>query len=286
MYFALAIYLILRFEEPKRGNKEAELKIALERAEANYEYKITKDTIKSVLFSRSNILVLFEGIFTSLFFGVVDLVLIPYIQGPPRNISPSVSSYLILLFSIPATIIGSVYLAKYSDRKAKENVKNRLKFIIFGLVIGAVFISLLFLIPIPSFTKEEGDSFVYIIQFPIIIMVGLALFTSRVSFSMFNVNQTPIIQELNLPETQGTMKSLNQLVEVLGYALGPIFAGILIMMFGGDYVALAPFILLFSCPGIVMWILVFRSFDSDRTKICQILTTRANEIQNRCKNST
>ncbi len=283
MYFALALFLVFRFEEPKRGNKEMELRKALEQTDAKYEYKITKDTMRSVLLSRSNILVLLEGIFTSLFFGIVDLVLIPFIQGPPRNVSPSVSSYLILLFSIPATIIGSVYLAKFSDRKAKQSIKNRLNLIIIGLIIGAVFVSLIFLIPIPSFSREEGDSFLHIIQVPSILAVGFVLFVSRVSFSIFNVNQTPIIQELNLPETQGTMKSLNQLVEVLGYALGPVFAGILIVVFGGNYFALTPCILLFSLPGIVMWILVFKSFDSDRKRISQVLSARAEQIEKESK---
>ena len=282
MYLYLIIHLISKFEEPKRGNKEKELQKALEKDGAKYEYKISKETMKHVLFSRSNLLILMEGIFTSLFFGIVDLVLIPYIQGPPRNISPSVSSYLILLFSVPATVLGSIYLAKFSDRKAKRNMKNRLYLIIFGLITRAVFVSIIFTIPIPSFSMEQGNSFAYIMQVPVIYMVGIVLFVSRLSFSIFNVNQTPIIQELNLPETQGTMKSLNQLVEVLGYALGPIFAGILISLFEGNYLALAPFILFFSFPGICMWIIVLNSFERDRKVISQILCERAEQIKHNC----
>lgn len=284
LFIVLAIYLLIYFKEPMRGAMEHEIAKVLSATGSRYNYKITKETVKSVLFSSSNILVLVEGIFTSLFFGIVDLVLIPYIQGPPTNISPSVFSYIILIFSIPATLIGSVLLAKFSDKLAEKSSRNRIYLIIIGLIIGAIFSALVFTIQIPSLTLEQGNSFKDVFVIGKIQIIGVVLLVSRVSFSIFNVNQTPIIQELNLPETQGTMKSLNQLVETVGYALGPIFAAFLLEIFNQNYSALSPAIFLFSLPGIIMWFIVLSRFNHDRSKISQILAFRSEEIQQNFQN--
>ena len=75
-----AVVCIKFMREPKRGGKTEELKNALTQ-NMNYNYKITKETLKSTIFSKTNIVAFSEGFLTSLVLGIADILLIPYLQN-------------------------------------------------------------------------------------------------------------------------------------------------------------------------------------------------------------
>ena len=83
--------------------------------------------------------------------------------------------------------------------------------------------------------------------------MGILFFTSNVIGSLFMVNQAPLIQEINLPEAQGKIVSWNQLVESIGWGLGAIIVGILLVMTGTNYQLTILMLMVFIIPGIVVW---------------------------------
>ncbi|MCP4762658.1 MAG: MFS transporter, partial [archaeon] len=124
-FFFLFFWFTFKFKEPKRGVQEKALKGLLKNSKIKYEYQLSKETLRSTVFSKTNVLILLEGIFSGIFFGVLDLVLLPYIQSPPRNISPVNSSIFMFAFGIPGAFIGTFIFSKISDKYGSRNLKNR-----------------------------------------------------------------------------------------------------------------------------------------------------------------
>lgn len=284
LYFCLAIYILAIFKEPKRGIQEHALKEVVSRDDVTYTYKMDKETTKKVLFSRTNLLVFAEGIFSGIFFGVIDLVMLPYIQSSPRNISPSMTGLFMLLFGIPGAIIGNIFFARISDKYGKKDIKNRITLIIFSFCSAIILIILMFLIPLPALTKVEGNSVNTLWLYPIFFAFGIVIFFNSMLFSLFSMNQPVIIQEINLPEGQGTIRSLNQFVEIASYGAGPMIAGYLLITLNYDYLGVILRVLLIGIPGILMWIPVYWTITKDRNTITEILEIRAKELKQAADN--
>jgi MFS family permease len=278
IYLVLAAYLIFYFQEPKRGIQEQALAEVLANDEIKYHYKLNKETVRDTLFSKTNLLVFAEGIFSNVFFGVLDLVLLPYIQSPPRNISPGNTSIFMLIFGIPGALIGSIILARLSDNWGKKNIKNRITLIIISLASAYLIVMGLFLIPLPALTPDQGSQFSIIFEFPIFFWLGLIIFFSRLSFGVFTINQPAVILEINLPEAQGTVRSWGQLVEIASYGSGPLIAGFMLTYFDQDYFGVVFRVFLLTLPGILMWMITYKTIYKDQARIQTILKTRAEEL--------
>ncbi len=278
-------YIALSFHIPKRGLQEKELHGILSGTDISYEYKITKQTLKDTIFSKSNLLIFAEGIFTNIFFGIMNLVILPYIQSSPRNISPGNTALFILIFGVPGALFGTLYFAKISDKYGEKNLKNRITFIIISIAFSFVSIILLFIIPLPHLSPAEGTRIGILFDYPIFFLMGFVLFFSRIVISIFRINQQPLIQEINLPEAQGTIRSWNQLVEVASYGSGPIIAGWLLEQTNNNYLGSMLQSIWIVIPGILLWFLVYKTVEKDRKKISRILSERALELEEKHKNS-
>ncbi|MHA2051905.1 MAG: hypothetical protein ACW986_20035, partial [Promethearchaeota archaeon] len=93
--------------------------------------------------------------------------------------------------------------------------------------------------------------------------------------SLYEFNQPPLLQEINLPEAQGQIVSLNRLLENIGWGAGPLITGIFIEFSGGNYQITALLIGIFALPGIILWILSLRWYKKDKNVISVILEERA-----------
>ena len=266
------------FQVPKRGIQEKELRDVLEESEVEYEYRINKDTMKSTLLSPTNLFIFLEGIFTNVFFGVLNLVILPYIQSPPKNISPSNSSLFILIFGVPGALFGTLYLAKLSDKYGSKNIKSRITFIIISISSSFLFFVLLFVLPLPNLTPAEGNNMGILFDYPIFWLMGIILFFSRTVMSVFRINQQPLIQEINLPEAQGTIRSWNQLVEIASFGSGPVIAGWLLENSNNDYLGSMLQMTWFIIPGILFWFFTYKTVERDKNRISNILHDRAVEL--------
>ena len=278
-YFLTAIVISKFIKEPKRGIREPKLSQILSTTDARYEYKLNRHTLKSTTFSKSNILVLVEGFSTNLIFGIIDLILLPFMQSAPHNIAPSTTAIFQILFSIPGSIIGFIFLAKLSDRIGKKSLKNRAILVLVSISTAIFTFLIVFSMPWPSLTPEEGASITMIIQYPIFFFFGSMFFANSAIIGLYALNQGPIIQELNLPESQGTIRGWNQFIEVVSYGSGPLVGGILLQFVGQNYQSTIQFVVLFTIPGILLWVIVYFTIEADYKRVQDLLSLRAVEIK-------
>lgn len=262
-------------KEPKRGIQTKELREVLEDETIKYDFKMNKKMMRKTMLSKTNLTALIEGIFTNVFMGSLDMIILPYLQTPPHNISPLVTALFILIFGVIGRIIGLIILARISDKVAEKKHIRRIYFIIVSLVGGSTTFFLMFFIPLPIFSLEEGTNILLFFTFPATIFLGFLLLAGDAISSLYAVNQPPIIQEINLPEAQGQITSWNQFLEHLGYGLGPLIAGIAISIFGQNYQISATIIVLFNIPGIILWLLATNWYPGDKKEISEILKKRS-----------
>ncbi len=272
------IIILLKDEDPKRGAGQEELKTILKDDSVVYEYKLNRDTIKETIVTPTNLIAFFEGIFTSILFSVPDFLFIAYIQSPPYNISPITAALFMIIFGIPGGVIGSILFAKLSDKLAAKNIKNRLYMITFSVVMMFTFYLVIFNISLPELSSKQGDNFFNIVIFPSFLFMGVMFFIARAVVGLFNINQPPVLQKINLPEAQGAISSANQLLEYIGQGLGPILAGFLLVAFDGNYQITVALTMSIGIIGGLLWLLASFWIKKDIARISSILKQRGLEL--------
>jgi MFS family permease len=275
--------MFIQLQEPKRGAQRDELKIALKEDSVEYKYQIDKETMRSTMLSKTNLVALIEGISTQLFMGSLTILFLPYIQNPPHNISPLNTSLFITIFGISAGVLGRIFLARASDRWASDNHKIRLYLIIFALFGGALFFVILFYIPLPKLSEQEGADLSYVFSFPVFWIMGLMFLISQSISALYEINQGPLIQEINLPEAQGQIVSWNKFLENISFGAGPLVSGIFISFIGENYYVVSVFIAFFTIPGILLWIFALNWYKEDKERVQELLEKRAKEINSQNK---
>jgi len=274
----IVFYFIVK--EPKRGTQNKELKNVLKDEKIEYDFKMSKELMRT-MFSRTNIAALIEGIFSNVFMGSLDMIILPYLMTPPHNLSPIVTGLFIVIYGIIGRILGQIVLARLSDKVAERKGVRRIYFIIISLIGGSITFMLMFFVPIPHLTEAEGANIVLFFSLPMSFMMGVLIFSSDAVSSLYAVNQPPVLQEINLPEGQGKIVSWNQFLERIGYGLGPLIAGIFISAFGQNYQVSAIIITIFVIPGTVLWIFSLSWYSRDKKRIKEILKERAGILEKR-----
>jgi MFS family permease len=264
--------------EPARGFQAHEsLKQVISTTAAKYGYKLTPDTIKQTVFSRTNMLAFVEGIFTWILFSVAMYLIYPWIQDQ-HHVTATATSTLMAVFGVPGVIIGAVGFSRMSDRLAKRSIKYRIYMITGSIIALFVIVILLFVIPIPDMGTFDAGDLTLLFRYPIFILFGALLFIMRALFSVYHINQTPVLQAINLPEAQGFISSANQFLEMIGYAVGPLLAGVLLLATNNDYPATALISLSIGLPSVALWLLANRWINGDVARVNEILKTRAGEM--------
>jgi len=290
-YWILGILIILeglivaiKAQEPKRGISQEELKDVLTSSDIQYNYQLTKETLRNTVLRRTNIIAFIEGIFTTVLLSIPDFLLIAYITGPPHNVAPFTTTIFMLMTGVPGAIIGSMSFAKISDRLAKKNIRNRIYMIITSLIGMFGIFLLIFILPIPNFTVEEGNNLAIIFSHPEFIIMGVVAFLAKMIFTIYSINQPPILQKINLPEAQGKVSSANQLLELIGSGLGPIIAGFLLASFNQNYQSTVLISASIGMIGCLAWLLGANSINRDIQTISSILNTRVEELKENGQN--
>ncbi len=275
----VGFFILIKGKEPKRGSERKELKGLLKFEKIEYKYNLNKETIKSTLFSKTNIIILFEGIFTQIVLMVPYVLLIGYLQSPPYNLSPIIFAFLGILFGGPGTIIGSVILSKKIDRSAEKDIKNRIKYIFSSLVISYMVWLLVILLPYRENSVSEGENFILFISNPVHLISGISYLIGYLLSAIFAVSQPPLIQKLNLPEAQGTISSINNFFEILSVGIGAILAGIFLSLFNNNYQMTVMVIMIIGMIGAIIWLFALKTIDKDIKRVSEILSTRSEEIE-------
>ncbi len=286
MYFWIVGLIVVIFgfvnmkgKEPKRAANQAVFQEILSNKDIIYEYHLTKETIKKTFLSPTNIIAFVEGIFTTIILSVPDFLLMAYIQTSPHNISPLSTSLFMIVFGLPGGILGAVLFAKISDRLGKKNIKYRIYLITISLFSMFLMFIIIFSVPLPHLTVDEGNNIGFLFSFPVIWVIGIGVFLGRSLSSLYSMNQPPILQKINLPEAQGTISSTNQFLEMIGAGTGPILAGILLAAFTQDYQMTVIITMSIGAIGPLIWLFATIWIDKDVKRISTILKKRRIELE-------
>ena len=271
------LILILCVNEPKRGVLREELSDVL-KGDIEYDFQIDRKTMRETMLSKTNGIALIEGVFTNVFIGSLNILILPFMMSEPHHFSPFAMGVFLVFFGLSGGLIGQILLARISDKFSAKNHARRLYFIVFALIAGTFSFILMFYLPLPHLTIEQGKDIPHLFSFPVIWLMGIIFLTSSSISSLYSINQGPILQEINLPEAQGQIVSWNQFLEHIGYGAGPLIAGILISFSGQNYQMISLVIGLFAIPGIILWILGFKWYAEDKKKINNILKDRAESL--------
>jgi MFS family permease len=277
-HFIITGLVLLYAKEPLRGAMTKELKNIVSQGTAKYEYQLNKETAKKTLLSKTNKIVLLEGIFTSVIAAIPDFLIISYLQLPPHNISPISSGLFMVFFGVPGAILGSIGFAKLSDKLSQKNINYRIYMITGSIMVIFICYFLFFAFPFPELTPEQGNNFFYIFSFPIAWFFAIQIFIVRAVFGVYSINQPPILQKINLPEAQGTITSLNGLLESIGAGAGPIIAGTLLVVFNGNFLITVVITSAIGLFGAACWLFATRTIKQDIATIESILAERAKEM--------
>lgn len=284
IYILFGLVILVKGKEPKRASTHKELSEVLLNDNVSYDYKLNKETIKSTIFSPTNIIAFVEGLFTTVMLTVPDFLFVPYIQSEPHNISPFASSIFMIMFGLPGGLLGSLALAKLSDRLAKRNIKNRVYMIALSIIGLFGFYIALFFLPLPHLNEPQGNNLGLLLTFPAVWTLGIITLIVRAVVGLWNINQPPVLQAINLPEAQGTISSANQFLENLGSGTGPIIAGTVLALFYNNYQLTVGITMGIGIIGGILWLLATRWINKDVNRISEILKNRSVELGKNNKN--
>ena len=262
-------------EEPKRGAQQEELYHVLQDDSIEYDFQINKEMMRKTMLSKTNTVALIEGIFTCILMSSLNFLILIYVQNPPYNLAPFSIGVFMVVFGLTGGLIGQIFLSRVSDKIAMKDPVKRLPIIVISIIGGLVTFALFFFIPWVPLTEEQGKNIIYIMTIPTMWIMGALFFTSRSIFSLYIINQSPVIQQINLPEAQGQIVSWNQFLEQFGRGIGPLLCGVLLAFTGTNYQITVIVVILCIIPGVILWLLAIKWFPKDRTQIKTILKERA-----------
>jgi len=270
-------------EEPKRGAQQEELSTILRDNNIEYNFQINREMMRKTMLSKTNVVALVEGIFTCILMSSLNFLILNYVQNPPYNLAPFSIGIFMVIFGLTGGLVGQIFLSRVSDKIAAKDPVRRLPIIVIAIIGGLVTFALFFFLPWIPLTVDQGKNITYLMSLPSMWMLGALFFTSRSIFSLYVVNQSPVIQLINLPEAQGQIISWNQFLEQFGRGIGPLLCGILLVFTNTNYQITVMIVVLCIIPGVILWILARNWFTKDMDNIKTILAERA-EILNSKRN--
>jgi len=268
-------------EEPKRGAQQEELYYVLQDDSIEYDFQINKEMMRKTMLSKTNTVALIEGIFTCILMSSLNFLILNYVQNPPYNLAPFSIGVFMVVFGLTGGLVGQILLSRISDKIAIKDPVKRLPIIVISIIGGLVTFALFFFLPWVPLTPEQGKNVAYVMTIPTMWIMGALFFTSRSIFSLYIINQSPVIQQINLPEAQGQIVSWNQFLEQFGRGIGPLLCGVLLVFTGTNYQITVIVVILCIIPGVILWLLAIKWFPKDRTQIKTILKERAKLLKSR-----
>ncbi|MFX0023456.1 MAG: MFS transporter [Candidatus Hermodarchaeota archaeon] len=287
-FWGIGIFILLsglifaiQNKEPKRGAQQEELYHILKDDSITYDFQLDLKMMRKTMLSKTNLVAFIEGIFTCILMSSLNFLILNYVQNPPYNLAPLSIGVFMVIFGLTGGLVGQIFLSRVSDKIAVKNPVRRLPIIVIAIVGGLVTFALFFFFPWVPLTPEEGMNIAYIMTIPTMWVMGLLFFTSRSIFSLYVVNQSPVIQQINLPEAQGQVVSWNQFLEQFGRGIGYSLCGILLAFTSANYQITVLIVCLCIFPGVILWILAMRWFPKDQENIKLILSERAKILNSR-----
>ncbi|TFG04984.1 MAG: MFS transporter [Promethearchaeota archaeon] len=238
----------------------------------DYDYHLTWKNFKDLFQKRTNLLIFLEGIFSLLGMGIIIFSFYPFLIEGPAHLTPFTVSLIYILFIIPFQLLGIFFWGKLGDKFAKKNEKFRIWLIVISFTITTPYFMLVFWIQ--GTPAESTDSLTAALMNPGILTFIILFTFGAFLLGMYDPNQPPIINSVNLPETRGSVYAVNRFVEELGGAIGPLVLGIIFESFGYSFYTAISIGMLFFIPGTICWLVVLKTFNKDHQKIVQTVNER------------
>jgi len=241
---------------------------------STYSYKINWDSFIGILKNKTNILIFVEGIFSILGISIITTYLYPFLIESPSHLTPIIISILMLIFIFPSQLIGNYFWSRIGDFLERKYIKARILLIALEFTITTPFFIFIFWIPISPIISTDSLQLAFTNSS---LMIFICLFSIGIFLSaIYDSNQPPIINKINLPETRGSVFAINRFVEELGGSLGPLLVGIFFEITGQNLSIAMTIGMLFMIPGIFCWWSILKTFSKDYKTVKSILMKRFN----------
>ena len=266
----LLVFGLLLVREPQRGAQEEELRsLILEGAE--YRFRIKRDDFKLIRETRSNFWLVLN--FLDVIPGSIILFLIFKYMKDIHNLGANGVNILILFVMILGGL-GTIFFGKLGDRWFQRNKRAKVWLALFcnGLPI---FFLIMFLTT--DFKVVDNAGLWQTLATPgfvvLALAVGMAIFINQ----GVSPNWYSTLTDINLPEHRATMISLASVMDITGFALGPVI-GSYIATLAGLKTAIWS-VLIFWILNIFLCIPVLRFIRGDLKQIRTRLIQRAQQMK-------
>lgn len=279
-YFCLGVTnLILAFgllvvREPRRGIQEVELQeLILEGAE--YRFRLTKKNFQAIWANKSNfwLIINFIDVFPS---SILLFLIFKYMKDLHNMDAEAVNAVIFLSFL--AGSLGALTFGRLGDRLFEKDRRAKAGLALFcngfPIIFMWMFLSAKFWIP-------DGASLSEALTSP-----GVGLVVAAVAAAVFinqgvSPNWYSTLTDINLPEHRATIISLASLLDMIGNALGPLFASLIASTWGLKTAVRT--ILFFWGANIILWFPVLLFIRGDLDNIHRVLGERAAEMKRRLR---
>lgn len=290
--FCFAFLYALTYE-PRRGQSEPELARIFEAGE-RYGRRIRLSDIRNLLSIRSNLLLIVQGLLSTVAFG--SMVWLPRLMisrlevlGYGLEVSTVAGNLLAIMFQLG--LYGAVIGGIWGDWWQQRFPAARAWICTLSAFVGAPFLIASFFIPFSEFQlPAEADTWTIVLTTIMSPLnngsIGLAFVLAMVGFailSMDNPNRSALLSDLNQPEHRGTMAGFSVLMIGVGLSIGNSMTGVLQTYLASffkpplNYAMGLALFQLFFIPGGVFYYLLTRTTPNDIAEARAILKHRGEQ---------
>jgi MFS family permease len=216
-----SLAVLLWVQEPVRGGKEKALMDLMEKTGTKYDRKLTwQGFVHAMQHNRSNALLIWQGFFTSLPWGIVYVFLNDFLSQE-KGFSVPDATVLVMLFGIGCAV-GGITGGAIGQALIQQRQRRYLLPLFMAATTWLAILPFLLLLNV-SFVPHTHNNWVAMMY----------TFLGGVLASLPSVSVRPCIINVNPPETRGAALTAANLMVTLARGMGPCCITVLVGMFPG-----------------------------------------------------
>ncbi|WP_010238160.1 MFS transporter [Clostridium arbusti] len=233
--FLTILYIFIK--EPTLGGAEPELKKLVNEGN-EYNYTIQLNEIKSIILKKTNLLLLFQGVFMNITTG--SLIWLPtlYIskiqnQGYDNKTAIIAAGYLYAILQLGG--LASAGFGYLGDLFQRKSYKGRALMTSFFVFITMPLYIIMFMMPMNKLYIDNSSTYSILISLlreifinPWMLGIFILAFFASAAQSCNTPNWLALITDVNLPEHRGAAFSISNLANSFGRTVGNMGIGYLI----------------------------------------------------------
>lgn len=283
-------FLYIFIKEPSLGESEPELKKLIDEGNG-YNYNIKFHELSEIIFKRSNLLLLIQGLFMNITTG--SLIWLPtlYIakiknQGYDNKTAIIAAGYLFAILQLGG--LCSAFFGHIGDILQKRSYKGRALVTSFLVFITMPLYVIMFSIPMNKLSLNTSNTYSILISLlrqifinPWILSIFVLSFLASATQSANTPNFLALITDVNLPEHRGAAFSISNVFNSLGRTIGNVGIGYLltfVSIYKGEpnnYIITLIVFQLFLVPSAFCYLKMAKTNLKDINTVKQILYERS-----------